>query len=41
MADENNTLFSDNLKSRMENLSGYGMDDVKVHYKSSQPANLI
>jgi len=40
MAGENKTLFPDNLKSGMENFSGYGMDDVKVHYNSSQPANL-
>jgi hypothetical protein len=30
----------DNLKSGIENLSGYSMDDVKVHYNSSQPAQL-
>lgn len=30
----------DNLKSGIESLSGYSMDDVKVHYNSSQPAQL-
>ena len=37
---ENNTGLPDNLKSGIENLSGYAMDDVKVHYNSSQPAQL-
>ena len=36
----NDTGLSDNLKSGIENLSGYSMDDVKVHYNSSQPATL-
>lgn len=36
----NNTGLPDNLKSGIENLSGYSMDDVKVHYNSSQPATL-
>lgn len=36
----NNTGLSDNLKSGIENLSGHSMDDVKVHYNSSQPAQL-
>ncbi len=36
----NNTGLPDNLKSGVENLSGYSMDDVKVHYNSSQPATL-
>lgn len=30
----------DNLKSGIENLSGYAMDDVKVHYNSPKPAQL-
>ncbi len=30
----------DNLKSGIENLSGMSMDGVKVHYNSSQPAQL-
>ena len=37
---ENNTGLPDNLKSGIENLSGYAMDDVKVHYNSNQPAQL-
>lgn len=37
---ENTTGLPDNLKSGVENLSGYAMDDVKVHYNSSQPAQL-
>jgi len=37
---ENNTGLPDNLKSGVENLSGHSMDDVKVHYNSSAPAQL-
>ena len=37
---ENNTGLPDNLKSGIESLSGYSMDDVKVHYNSSKPAQL-
>ncbi|WP_316815167.1 DUF4157 domain-containing protein [Pedobacter nyackensis] len=37
---ENNTGLPDNLKSGIENLSGYSMDDVKVHYNSANPAQL-
>ena len=37
---ENNTGLPDNLKSGVENLSGYSLDDVKVHYGSSKPAEL-
>ncbi|MDJ0620115.1 MAG: DUF4157 domain-containing protein [Calothrix sp. MO_192.B10] len=37
---ENNTGLPDNLKSGIENLSGYSMDDVKVHYNSDQPTKL-
>lgn len=37
---ENNTGLPDNLKSGVESLSGFSMDDVKVHYNSSQPAQL-
>ena len=37
---ENNTGLPDNLKSGMENLSGYSMDDVKVHRNSAKPAQL-
>jgi hypothetical protein len=36
----NKTGMPDNLKSGVENLSGYSMDDVKVHYNSSKPAQL-
>jgi len=36
----NNTGLPDNLKSGVEQLSGFAMDDVKVHYNSSQPAQL-
>jgi hypothetical protein len=36
----NKTGLPDNLKSGIENLSGYSMDDVKVHYNSSKPAAL-
>jgi hypothetical protein len=37
---ENNTGLPDNLKTDIENLSGHSMDDVKVHYNSSKPAQL-
>jgi hypothetical protein len=37
---ENNTGLPDNLKSGVENLSGFSMDDVKVHYNSDKPAQL-
>ncbi|WP_299243395.1 DUF4157 domain-containing protein [uncultured Aquimarina sp.] len=37
---KNNTGLPDNLKSGIENLSGYSMDDVNVHYNSSKPAQL-
>jgi protein tyrosine phosphatase (PTP) superfamily phosphohydrolase (DUF442 family) len=36
----NNTGLPDNLKSGVEDLSGYAMDDVKVHYNSARPAQL-
>ncbi|NBQ67875.1 MAG: DUF4157 domain-containing protein [Nitrosomonadaceae bacterium] len=36
----NNTGLPDNLKSGIENLSGLSMDSVRVHYNSSQPAQL-
>mgnify|MGYP002104889109 CR=1 FL=1 len=36
----NNTGLPDNLKTGIENLSGYNMDDVKVHYNSDKPAQL-
>lgn len=37
---EKNTGLPDNLKSGIENLSGYSMDDVKVYYNSDKPAQL-
>ncbi|WP_197714561.1 eCIS core domain-containing protein [Nitrosomonas supralitoralis] len=37
---ENNTGLPDNLKSGIENLSGYSMDDVKVHRNSDKPDQL-
>lgn len=37
---ENKTGLPDNLKSGIENLSGYSMDDVKVHYNSGKPSQL-
>jgi hypothetical protein len=37
---ENNTGLPDNLKSGIEKLSGYSMDDVKVHRNSDKPAQL-
>ncbi|MBW4891617.1 DUF4157 domain-containing protein [Mucilaginibacter sp. HMF5004] len=36
----NNTGLPDNLKSGIENLSGFSMDDTRVHYNSSKPAQL-
>lgn len=37
---ENNTGLPDKLKSGIENISGYSMDNVKVHYNSVKPAQL-
>jgi hypothetical protein len=37
---ENKTGLPDNLKTGIENLSGYSMDDVKVHHNSDKPAQL-
>jgi hypothetical protein len=37
---ENKTGLPDNLKSGVEQLSGHSLDDVNVHYNSSQPAQL-
>lgn len=34
------TGLPDHLKTGIENLSGHSMDDVKVHYNSSKPAQL-
>lgn len=36
----NETGLPDNLKTGVEDLSGYAMDDVKVHYNSDKPAQL-
>ena len=36
----NNTGLPDNLKAGVENLSGFSMDNVRVHYNSSQPATV-
>lgn len=36
----NRTGLPDSLKAGIENLSGYSMDDVKVHYNSDRPAQL-
>lgn len=35
-----NTGLSDQIKMGIENLSGYSLDDVKVHYNSDKPAQL-
>jgi len=37
---ENNTGLPDNLKAGIESLSGYSMDDVKVHRNSDKPGQL-
>jgi hypothetical protein len=37
---ENKTGLPDNLKSGVEALSGYSMNDVRVHYNSPKPAQL-
>jgi len=39
-AESNKTGLPDNLKSGVEKLSGYSMDDVKVHYNSDKPSQL-
>jgi hypothetical protein len=36
----NNTGLPTQLKSGVENLSGFSLDDVKVHYNSDKPAQL-
>jgi hypothetical protein len=38
--EENQTGLPDNLKAGVENLSGYSLDEVKVHYNSPKPAEL-
>ena len=37
---ENLTGMPDNLKESIESLSGFSMDDVRVHYNSSKPATV-
>ncbi|MES2328706.1 MAG: DUF4157 domain-containing protein [Bacteroidota bacterium] len=37
---KNKTGLPDNLKSGIENISGIGIDDVKVHYNSEKPSQL-
>ena len=37
---ENLTGMPDNLKEGIESLSGFSMDDVRVHYNSSKPATV-
>lgn len=37
---KNDTGLPDNLKTGVEALSGFSMDDVKVHYNSSKPTQL-
>jgi len=37
---ENKTGLPDNLKSGIENISGYSMDDVNVHYNSPKPSQV-
>ena len=36
----NHTGLPDNLKDGMENLSGFSLDHVKVHYNSDKPATV-
>lgn len=36
----NNTGLPNNLKSGIERISGYSMDDVKVHYNSDKPIQM-
>lgn len=36
----NNTGMPDNLKAGIESLSGFSMDDVRVHYNSPKPATV-
>ena len=36
----NNTGIPDNLKSGIESLSGFSMDNVRVHFNSSKPATV-
>ncbi|MFX8938042.1 DUF4157 domain-containing protein, partial [Acinetobacter baumannii] len=36
----NRTGLPDQLKNGVEQLSGFSMNDVKVHYNSSKPAQM-
>ncbi|MFC4601164.1 DUF4157 domain-containing protein [Cohnella hongkongensis] len=40
MMEQGSSGLPDNLRSGIEKLSGYSMDDVKVHYNSDKPAQL-
>lgn len=40
MPKKNETGMPDHLKADIENLSGYSMDDVRVHYNSDKPATV-
>ena len=37
---KNETGMPDNLKAGIEDLSGFAMDDVRVHYNSDKPATV-
>ena len=37
---KNETGMPDHLKAGIENLSGFSMDDVRVHYNSDKPATV-
>lgn len=37
---KNNTGLPDNLKSEVEALSGFSLDNVRVHYNSPKPAHM-
>ena len=37
---KNETGMPDNLKAGIESLSGFSMDDIRVHYNSSKPATV-
>ena len=37
---ENKTGIPDNIKNGVESLSGHSLDEVRVHYNSSKPAQL-
>lgn len=37
---KNETGMPDNLKAGIEDLSGFSMDDVRVHYNSDKPATV-